>query len=302
MAWDPENQKLRSPHPRYIFECRGIGSLASQKTLIVWEGTVPKQGKLSITLDKSTEGASPCGAVVWSISPKEAGQLPTADQIVVLISCILLLGVIAILFPVRCCRGSPVQLPREDPIDDHRPEASILPWACSHSLRAHAVFRDNAVSSRTLGRSQEQVAEVRQGDEDQLSSTDGQHSPLPGMLDWAVAMRPVADTNQEPSADSRHLDLEDAFSSLGCKRFRSKLASTPVPEVCAICIMEVSSGEALYVIDVCGHVFHAGCINRWLRVSTLCPLCRQEIFWVSAHAGDSDMNSDDSTMIEAEEL
>eukprot|EP00747_Dinoflagellata_sp_TGD_P160608 gnl/TRDRNA2_/TRDRNA2_178000_c1_seq13.p2 gnl/TRDRNA2_/TRDRNA2_178000_c1~~gnl/TRDRNA2_/TRDRNA2_178000_c1_seq13.p2 ORF type:complete len:213 (-),score=30.35 gnl/TRDRNA2_/TRDRNA2_178000_c1_seq13:135-773(-) len=187
----------------------------------------------------------------------------------------------------------------EDLIDDHRLEGSILRLACSHSLREHAVCRDTAVASRTFGRSQEQV---RQGDEDQLGSSDGQHSPVPGMLDVAVAMMPGADANQQPSADFRHLDLEDVSSSPGGKCIRSRLASTPGSEFCAICIMEVSSGEALYVIDVCGHVFHAGCINRWLRVSTLCPLCRQEIFWVSAHAGDSDMNSDDSTMIEAEEL
>ncbi|CAD5189310.1 unnamed protein product [Musa acuminata subsp. malaccensis] len=46
------------------------------------------------------------------------------------------------------------------------------------------------------------------------------------------------------------------------------------PGPCPICLAEYESGEVLRRAPDCGHCFHAGCVDEWLRVSATCPLCR----------------------------
>ncbi|CAN6380485.1 unnamed protein product [Urochloa humidicola] len=43
---------------------------------------------------------------------------------------------------------------------------------------------------------------------------------------------------------------------------------------CAICLGEFARGDALRRGPGCGHGFHAGCAELWLRVSATCPVCR----------------------------
>ncbi|XP_052150185.1 probable E3 ubiquitin-protein ligase ATL44 [Oryza glaberrima] len=42
---------------------------------------------------------------------------------------------------------------------------------------------------------------------------------------------------------------------------------------CAYCQSEYAGADEVRVVQ-CGHFFHAGCIDRWLRKHRRCPLCR----------------------------
>ncbi|KAK8298386.1 hypothetical protein V6Z12_D05G251400 [Gossypium hirsutum] len=55
------------------------------------------------------------------------------------------------------------------------------------------------------------------------------------------------------------------------RRLREGLNSTN--KECAICLDEFSEGDEVASMP-CTHVFHDGCIIKWLKTSHLCPLCR----------------------------
>ncbi|OEL29201.1 hypothetical protein BAE44_0009780 [Dichanthelium oligosanthes] len=41
-----------------------------------------------------------------------------------------------------------------------------------------------------------------------------------------------------------------------------------------VCLAELADGEAIYVLALCTHYFHADCISEWLRAHRTCPLYR----------------------------
>ena len=42
--------------------------------------------------------------------------------------------------------------------------------------------------------------------------------------------------------------------------------------LCAICVADMEEGDSMRLFT-CGHGFHAGCVDRWLVVRRVCPLC-----------------------------
>ncbi|XAR54040.1 hypothetical protein NMG60_11029022 [Bertholletia excelsa] len=49
---------------------------------------------------------------------------------------------------------------------------------------------------------------------------------------------------------------------------------TPV-ESCAVCLYELDSGEEIRWLANCRHIFHRGCLDRWMdHDQRTCPLCR----------------------------
>ena len=46
------------------------------------------------------------------------------------------------------------------------------------------------------------------------------------------------------------------------------------PISCSICLNDFEAQEVTIELD-CGHVYHADCLNEWLLISTLCPLCKR---------------------------
>ncbi|KAL8130489.1 hypothetical protein V2J09_019644 [Rumex salicifolius] len=43
---------------------------------------------------------------------------------------------------------------------------------------------------------------------------------------------------------------------------------------CVVCLAVFKEGETLRLIPTCAHVFHADCVDVWLRAHATCPCCR----------------------------
>ncbi|GAA0142142.1 hypothetical protein Leryth_000988 [Lithospermum erythrorhizon] len=43
---------------------------------------------------------------------------------------------------------------------------------------------------------------------------------------------------------------------------------------CSICLGDYKNSDVLRELPDCGHIFHAKCIDTWLRMHPTCPLCR----------------------------
>lgn len=56
---------------------------------------------------------------------------------------------------------------------------------------------------------------------------------------------------------------------------------------CAVCLAEFRDGETLRLLPRCGHAFHRGCIDTWLRAHVNCPLCRAPVQVAAASAASS---------------
>jgi len=59
-------------------------------------------------------------------------------------------------------------------------------------------------------------------------------------------------------------------------------------EVCCICYSNYDDGSAS--ILQCKHVFHTHCIQRWLKTSSTCPLCRGRVFSCAGCDGSGVIN------------
>ncbi|CAN6169790.1 unnamed protein product [Urochloa humidicola] len=48
--------------------------------------------------------------------------------------------------------------------------------------------------------------------------------------------------------------------------------------LCAVCLDDVRAGEVVRQLPACRHLFHADCVDAWLRAHRTCPLCRCDLY------------------------
>ncbi|KAK1663124.1 hypothetical protein QYE76_051283 [Lolium multiflorum] len=46
---------------------------------------------------------------------------------------------------------------------------------------------------------------------------------------------------------------------------------------CAVCLGQVEAGETVRRLPKCAHLFHAECVDAWLRAQCTCPMCRAPV-------------------------
>ena len=69
----------------------------------------------------------------------------------------------------------------------------------------------------------------------------------------------------------KHFKMEKKY----CKKNEKDPNQLEFPE-CSICLMEVNEGQDTILLP-CGHMFHDGCVTKWLQIHNTCPLCRFEL-------------------------
>lgn len=45
-------------------------------------------------------------------------------------------------------------------------------------------------------------------------------------------------------------------------------------EQCAVCLERFGAGERCRLLPLCRHSFHAQCVDPWLLIAPVCPICR----------------------------
>ncbi|KAE9460177.1 hypothetical protein C3L33_07947, partial [Rhododendron williamsianum] len=58
-------------------------------------------------------------------------------------------------------------------------------------------------------------------------------------------------------------------------KFDDVAGAGDAPESCAVCLYEFEAGEEIRWLTNCKHIFHRGCVDRWMdHDQKTCPLCR----------------------------
>lgn len=47
-------------------------------------------------------------------------------------------------------------------------------------------------------------------------------------------------------------------------------------QVCCICLAKYADNDELREL-ACAHFFHKECVDKWLKINALCPLCKAEV-------------------------
>lgn len=58
------------------------------------------------------------------------------------------------------------------------------------------------------------------------------------------------------------------------KNYRDLCFSSKENTQCTVCLAEYRDEDTLRILPVCGHSFHATCIDIWLQQNSTCPVCR----------------------------
>lgn len=83
---------------------------------------------------------------------------------------------------------------------------------------------------------------------------------------------------------SQHLDAVDAnewatsgLDQITVESYPKVVYSESQPlqdPSCSICLGDYKEGDMLRMLPECRHMFHAPCIDAWLRLHASCPMCR----------------------------
>ncbi|XP_057774003.1 E3 ubiquitin ligase BIG BROTHER-related-like [Salvia miltiorrhiza] len=75
--------------------------------------------------------------------------------------------------------------------------------------------------------------------------------------------------------ESRGLSAE-TIASLPSVNYKSQGNQEGISDSCVICRLDFEDDDALILLS-CKHSYHSECINNWLQINKVCPLCSAEV-------------------------
>ncbi|GMI74755.1 hypothetical protein like AT3G19910 [Hibiscus trionum] len=75
--------------------------------------------------------------------------------------------------------------------------------------------------------------------------------------------------------ESRGLSA-DSLASLPSVKYKAGSSQIGSNESCVICRVDYEDGDSLTVLS-CKHSYHPECINNWLKINKVCPVCSAEV-------------------------
>ncbi|XP_039134266.1 E3 ubiquitin ligase BIG BROTHER-related-like [Dioscorea cayenensis subsp. rotundata] len=75
--------------------------------------------------------------------------------------------------------------------------------------------------------------------------------------------------------ESRGLSA-DSIASLPSISYKAQSGQDSNNDQCVICRLDYEDGESLVLLS-CKHAYHSECINRWLQINKVCPVCSAEV-------------------------
>ncbi|XP_047342681.1 RING-H2 finger protein ATL54-like [Impatiens glandulifera] len=83
---------------------------------------------------------------------------------------------------------------------------------------------------------------------------------------------------EQPAEQRRRDGLEDGVvAAIPTVKFSQQGLGSIEDAECSICLGEYEEKQVLRILPGCGHNFHIGCIDLWLRKHSTCPVCRLPI-------------------------
>lgn len=182
--------------------------------------------------------------------------------------------------------GSHVDLDDEDAFDFHAHEELSDDEIQITELDPSAFSSDEAYA-RALQEAEERemavrllalagINEGRAVSEDDLgqNSQDGWHSwqevdPDELSYEELIALGEVVGT------ETRGLSA-DTIASLPSMNYKAEITKDGYNDSCVICRLDYENDETLTVLS-CKHSYHPDCINNWLRINKVCPVCSVEV-------------------------
>ncbi|KAH1098689.1 hypothetical protein J1N35_015610 [Gossypium stocksii] len=95
------------------------------------------------------------------------------------------------------------------------------------------------------------------------------HSKYDSIIQELLALGEVVGT------ESRGLSA-DSLASLPSINYKAGSSQTGSNDSCVICRVDYDDGDSLTVLS-CKHSYHPECINNWLKINKVCPVCSAEV-------------------------
>ncbi|WOK98741.1 E3 ubiquitin-protein ligase [Canna indica] len=108
-----------------------------------------------------------------------------------------------------------------------------------------------------------------------------------GLGDLLDADLPSAPANSSRQSTRPLLSIERALPAVRYDELEAEVRRRADADGCAVCLCEFERGDEVRRLSNCRHVFHRGCLDRWVieHEQSTCPLCRTQLVTAVAPGG-----------------